>query len=106
MDDAVTVTGLVVDRGGRPVLKGLSTAVLLTVGAATSTSSFPAEYLPGWLAPLADVLPPGVAVQALRGAAYLSDHAVGRGVVVLALWSAVPFLVVGALDAISRRRSA
>jgi hypothetical protein len=84
----------------------VATAVLLTVGAATSTGSFPAEYLPGWLAPLADVLPPGVAVQALRGAAYLSGHAVPRGVVVLALWSAVPFLVVGALDAISRRRTA
>ncbi|WP_156036252.1 ABC transporter permease [Blastococcus sp. URHD0036] len=83
----------------------VATAVLLTVGAATSTGSFPAEYLPGWLAPLADVLPPGVAVQALRGTAYLSGHAVAHGVVVLALWSAVPFLVVGALDAVSRRRS-
>jgi hypothetical protein len=83
----------------------VATAVLLTVGAATSTGSFPAEYLPGWLAPLADVLPPGVAVQALRGTAYLSGADVARGVVVLVLWSAVPFVVVGAVDAISRRRS-
>jgi hypothetical protein len=84
----------------------LATAVLLTVGAATSTGSFPAEYLPGWLAPLADVLPPGVAVQALRGTAYLSGDSVTRGVVVLALWSVVPFLVVAVVDAVSRRRSA
>ncbi|WP_147262059.1 ABC transporter permease [Blastococcus sp. TF02A-26] len=84
----------------------VATAALLTVGAATSTGSFPAEYLPGWLAPLADVLPPGVAVQALRGAAYLSGSSVPRGVVVLALWSVVPFLVVAALDAVSRRRAA
>ncbi|MGY1739159.1 MULTISPECIES: hypothetical protein [unclassified Blastococcus] len=83
----------------------VATAVLLTIGAATSTGSHPAEYLPGWLEPLAHVLPPGVAVQALRGAAYLSGDAVGRGVVVLALWSVVPFALIAVLDAVSRRRA-
>jgi hypothetical protein len=83
----------------------VATAVLLTVGAATSTGSYPAEYLPGWLEPLAHVLPPGVAVQALRGAAYLSGDGVARAVVVLALWSVVPFLVIAAVDAAARRRS-
>ncbi|MGY1770469.1 hypothetical protein [Blastococcus sp. SYSU D00813] len=82
----------------------VATAVLLTIGAATSTGSYPAEYLPGWLEPLAHVLPPGVAVGALRGAAYLSGHGVGSGVVVLALWSVVPFAVIAVLDAVSRRR--
>ena len=84
----------------------VATAVLLTIGAATSTGSSPAEYLPGWLEPLAHVLPPGIAVQALRGAAYLSGDEVGRAVVVLGLWSAVPFLLIAVLDAASRRRSA
>ncbi len=84
----------------------VATAVLLTIGAATSTGSYPAEYLPGWLEPLAHVLPPGVAVQALRGVAYLSDDGVGRGVVVLGLWSVLPFLLIAALDAVTRRRAA
>ncbi len=84
----------------------VATAVLLTIGAATSTGSLPAEYLPGWLEPLASVLPPGVAVQALRGVAYLSGDEAVRAVVVLAVWSAVPFVLIAALDAVSRRRSA
>jgi hypothetical protein len=83
----------------------VATAVLLTAGAATSTGSYPAEYLPGWLEPLAHVLPPGVAVQALRGATYLTGDGVARAVVVLALWSVVPFLVIAAVDAAARRRS-
>ncbi|WP_409329060.1 hypothetical protein [Trujillonella humicola] len=84
----------------------VATAGLLTVGAATSTGSYPAEYLPGTLEPLAHLLPPGVAVGALRGAAYLSGDGVGTAVVVLALWSVVPFAVIGALDAAGRRRPA
>lgn len=83
----------------------VATAVLLTLGAATSTGSYPAEYLPGWLEPLAHVLPPGVAVRALRGTAYLSGDGVGSGVVVLALWSALPFALIAALDAVTRRRA-
>ncbi|MGY1812882.1 hypothetical protein [Blastococcus sp. SYSU D00820] len=82
----------------------VATAVLLTIGAATSTGSLPAEYLPGWLEPLAGVLPPGVAVRALRGAAYLDGDGVGRAVVVLTLWCVLPFLLIAAVDAVSRRR--
>ncbi len=83
----------------------VATAVLLTVGAATSTGSFPAEYLPGRLEPLAAVLPPGVAVRALRGLAYLDGDGVGRAVWVLGLWCAVPLLLIALADAVSRRRS-
>ncbi len=83
----------------------VATAVLLTVGAATSTGSFPAEYLPGWLEPLASVLPPGVAVRALRGLAYLDGDGVGRAVWVLGLWCAVPLLLIALADAVSRRRA-
>lgn len=83
----------------------VATAVLLTIGAATSTGSYPAAYLPGWLEPLAHVLPPGVAVRALRGTAYLSGDGVGSGVVVLALWSVLPFALIAVLDAVTRRRA-
>ncbi|MGY1830670.1 hypothetical protein ACI8AA_09615 [Geodermatophilus sp. SYSU D01180] len=81
----------------------VATAVLLTVGAATSTGSFPAEYLPGWLEPLASVLPPGVAVRALRGLAYLDGDGVARAVWVLGLWCAVPLLLIALVDAAARR---
>ena len=83
----------------------VATAVLLTLGAATSTGSLPAQYLPGWLEPLASVLPPGVAVRALRGLAYLGGDGVGRAVWVLGLWCAVPLLLVALADAVERRRA-
>ncbi|MGY1795059.1 hypothetical protein ACI796_13845 [Geodermatophilus sp. SYSU D00525] len=82
----------------------VATAVLLTVGAATSTGSFPPEYLPGWLEPLASVLPPGVAVRALRGLAYLDGDGVARAAWVLGLWCAVPLLLIALVDAAARRR--
>ncbi|PRY49254.1 hypothetical protein LY71_10628 [Geodermatophilus tzadiensis] len=81
-----------------------ATAVLLILGAATSTGSDPAEYLPGWAAPLASVLPSGVAVQGLRDAVYFTGGGALRAVVVLALWAGVPFLVIAVLDAVTRRR--
>ncbi|MGY1694559.1 hypothetical protein ACI780_06545 [Geodermatophilus sp. SYSU D00814] len=82
----------------------VATAVLLTVGAATSTGSLPAEYLPGWLEPLASVLPPGVAVRALRGLAYLDGDGVARAGWVLGLWCVVPLALIALADAVSRRR--
>ncbi|MEX5718660.1 hypothetical protein [Geodermatophilus maliterrae] len=82
----------------------VATAVLLILGAATSTGTDPAEYLPAWAAPLASVLPSGVAVQGLRDAVYFAGDEVLRAVVVLALWSVVPFLVIAAVDAVARRR--
>lgn len=82
----------------------VATAVLLILGAATGTGSEPAEYLPAWAAPLADVLPPGVAVQALRDAVYFAGDGVPRAVVVLALWSVLPFGAIALVDARARRR--
>ncbi|WP_336029986.1 ABC transporter permease [Geodermatophilus sp. FMUSA9-8] len=83
----------------------VATAVLLTLGAATSTGSLPAQYLPGWLEPLASVLPPGVAVRALRGLAYLDGDGVGRAVWVLGLWCVVPLVLVALADTVQRRRA-
>ncbi|GAA4756864.1 hypothetical protein GCM10023328_45850 [Modestobacter marinus] len=79
---------------------------LIILGNATSTGNLPAQYLPPWMQPLADVLPPGVAVRALRGAAYFADDGVVRALWVLALWSIVPLLLIALLDAVRRRRGA
>lgn len=91
------------------VLGSIATFVLsvalITLGNATSTGNLPAEYLPPWMHPLADVLPPGVAVRALRGAAYFAGDGVGRAVWVLLLWSVVPLALIGVVDAVARRRA-
>ena len=76
---------------------------LVILGNATSTGNLPAEYLPPWLQPLAGVLPPGVAVRALRGAAYFADDGVPRAWWVLGLWTVVPLLLIALLDAAGRR---
>ena len=76
---------------------------LVILGNATSTGNLPAEYLPPWLQPLAGVLPPGVAVRALRGAAYFGDDGVVRAWWVLGLWTVVPLLLIALLDAAGRR---
>ena len=75
----------------------------MILGNATSTGNLPAEYLPPWLQPLAGVLPPGVAVRALRGAAYFGDDGVVRAWWVLGLWTVVPLLLIALLDAAGRR---
>ncbi|WP_448642425.1 hypothetical protein [Geodermatophilus sp. URMC 63] len=78
---------------------------LLILGNATSTGNLPAEYLPGWLEPLAGILPPGVAVRALRGVTYFEGDGVARALVVLGLWCVVPALLIALLDAAARRRA-
>ena len=78
---------------------------LLVFGNATSTGNLPAEYLPSWMEPLAHVLPPGVAVRALRGASYFADDGVVPAVWVLAAWTVVPLLLIAVLDATGRRRA-
>jgi hypothetical protein len=76
---------------------------LVVLGNATSTGSLPAEYLPPWLQPLSAVLPPGVAVRALRGATYFAGDGVARALWVLGLWSVVPLALIALLDAVRRR---
>jgi hypothetical protein len=77
---------------------------LLILGNATSTGNLPAEYLPGWLQPLASVLPPGVAVRALRGVTYFEGDGVARACWVLGLWCVVPAVLILLVDAVARRR--
>ena len=79
---------------------------LVILGNATSTGNLPAEYLPPWLHPLAELLPPGVAVRALRGTTYFAGDGVTRAYWVLGLWAVVPLLLIALLDSLGRRRSA
>ncbi|MEU4211545.1 ABC transporter permease [Streptomyces sp. NPDC026206] len=65
---------------------GLASIVLLTLGNSTSGGVMPAPYLPGWLHPLAAVLPVGAGVRALQGLAYFHHDGLGRGIAVLAAW--------------------
>jgi hypothetical protein len=84
----------------------VTSLALVILGNATSTGNLPAQYLPPWLHPFAELLPPGVAVRALRGATYFADDGVTRAIWVLGLWSVVPLLCIALLDAVSRRRTA
>ena len=77
---------------------------MITLGNATSTGNLPAAYLPSWMQQFSLLLPPGVAVRALRDATYIEHDGVVRAFWVLALWSVVPLLLIGLIDAISRRR--
>ena len=77
---------------------------LIILGNATSTGNLPAQYLPPWMQPLSSVLPPGVAVRALRGATYFGDDGVVRALWVLATWAIVPLVLIAVLDAVRRRR--
>jgi len=83
----------------------LTSLGLVILGNASSTGNLPAEYLPPWLEPLAGILPPGVAVRALRGATYFDGDGVGTALWVLGAWSVVPLLCIAALDAVGRRRA-
>ncbi|MEU2350490.1 ABC transporter permease [Modestobacter sp. NPDC049651] len=82
----------------------LTSIGLVIIGNATSTGTLPAQFLPPWMEPLAHVLPSGVAVRALRGATYFDDDGVRYAWIVLGLWTVVPLLLIGGLDALQRRR--
>jgi hypothetical protein len=101
---AVAATAALALRALGSIATFVLSVALITLGNATSTGNLPDQYLPPWMQPLAFVLPPGVAVRALRGATYFLDDGVGRAVWVLALWAVVPLLLIAILDAVSRRR--
>lgn len=77
---------------------------LLVFGNATSTGILPAQYLPDWLEPMTGILPVGVAVRALRGAAYFHNDGVASGVLVLAAWAFGAALLFAAGELVQRRR--
>jgi uncharacterized phage infection (PIP) family protein YhgE len=99
---AVSATTAALLQAFGPAGTFIASVVLLVLGNATSTGILPAQYLPSWLEPLTPVLPVGVAVRALRGAAYFNDDGLLTAVLILTAW------VVGAalLFTASARRQA
>lgn len=82
----------------------IAAVALLVLGNATSTGILPAQYLPGWLEAMTGILPVGVAVRALRGAAYFLDDGVASGVVVLTGWAVAAALLFAVGERVQRRR--
>lgn len=76
----------------------IASVLLLVLGNATSTGILPAQYLPGWLESLTPILPVGVAVRALRGAAYFDNDGLVSGVLILAAWAVGAMLVFAVAD--------
>ncbi len=95
---AVATTTAALLRAFGPAGAFVAAVVLLVFGNASSTGVLPAQYLPGWLEPLAAVLPVGVAVRALRGAAYFDGDGLLSGVLVLTVWVVCAALVFAVFD--------
>lgn len=84
---AVAAAGVLLIRVFGPALGlPLGSIFLLVMDNATSGGVLPPEFLPGWLRPLASVMPAGVGVRALDGLAYFHHDGLVSGVVVLSAW--------------------
>lgn len=64
----------------------ISAILLLILGNATAGGTLPVPFLPVWLQWPAEVLPAGVGIRALKGAAYFNGDGLVIGPIVLALW--------------------
>jgi hypothetical protein len=84
----------------------LASVVLLTLGNSTSGGTMPAQYLPGWLRPLSEILPVGVGVRAIQGTAYFHNEGLARGIAVLAVWIVVCAGILYARDVLAKRWAA
>jgi hypothetical protein len=71
----------------------IGTVVLLTIGTVTG-GVLPRPMLPGWAQNTRDLLPNGLALDAIRGVVYFHGHDVGMGVAGLALWAIVPLAAI------------
>ncbi len=87
-----------------PVGMPVASIVLLIFGNATSGGILPPSYLPPWLFPLSQVMPPAAAVRALRGASYFHDAHVASGLVTLGSWALGCLATQYALDFRADRR--
>jgi hypothetical protein len=103
---AIAATAAFVLRAVGSAATFILSVTLITLGNATSTGNLPEQYLPPWMQPFAAILPPGVAVRALRGATYFGGDGIARAFWVLSVWSVVPLLLIGVIDAVGRRRAA
>lgn len=84
----------------------LASVVLLTLGNSTSGGIMPVQYLPEALRPLSEILPVGVGVRAIQGAAYFHDDGLTRGVAVLAVWILACAAIIYARDITAERPAA
>lgn len=101
MAGAVAAATVMLIRIFGPVGVLLGSIFMLVMGNATSGGVLPPDFLPGWLEPLASVMPAGVGVRALDGLAYFHNDGLTRGVVILCAWIAVCVGAVYLLDRIA-----
>ncbi|ANP52274.1 hypothetical protein [Streptomyces griseochromogenes] len=87
-----------------PVGMPVASVVLLIFGNATSGGILPPSFLPPWLFPLSQIMPPAAAVRALRGASYFHGAHSAGGLVVLASWTLGCLAIQYALDFRASRR--
>lgn len=88
-----------------PLGMSVASVVMLILGNATSGGILPPDFLPAWLSPLAQALPPAPAVSGLRGAAYFHNAHLTQGVLILAGWVVACLAVQYLLDQIAARRT-
>ncbi|MYX34250.1 MULTISPECIES: ABC transporter permease [Streptomycetaceae] len=79
----------------------LGSIFMLIIGNATSGGVLPPYFLPGWLEPLASVMPAGVGVRAMDGIAYFHHDGLTRGIVILCSWIAASVGTMFLLDRIA-----
>lgn len=84
----------------------IAAVVLLVFGNSTSGGILPPDFLPGWLHPLAYILPSGVGVRAVDGVAYFHDDGLANGVAILVAWIVGCALVMWVIDLIAGHRRA
>lgn len=102
---AVGATTLLLMRIAGPAGTLLASLILLILGNATGGGTLPPAYLPGWLHPLAHVLPVGLGIRALQGVAYFHQDGYVVGVLLLGAWTVVGLGGVTLADTIAQRRS-
>ncbi|MFJ2866759.1 ABC transporter permease [Kitasatospora sp. NPDC087314] len=88
-----------------PVGMPVASVVLLIFGNATSGGILPPAYLPSWLSPLSQIMPPAAAVRALRGAGYFHSAHLTSSFLVLAGWTLGCLAIQYALDLRATRRT-
>ncbi|MFB7508128.1 ABC transporter permease [Streptomyces broussonetiae] len=88
-----------------PIGMPVASVVLLILGNATSGGILPATFLPSWLAPLADVMPPAAAITGLRDAGYFHGEHVTPAMLTLTAWGVGCLAIQYILDRTAARRA-
>jgi hypothetical protein len=83
---SVAVATTVLVRFFGPAGQLMAAVLLVTLGGASSGAVLPPTYLPGWLHPLASILPPGLAVRALQGISYFHNDGLASAAIILSAW--------------------